>query len=175
MLEPSLTEPRAMPSKASSQYSPASSRAEQSLEYRPKPNRIEPDLSRAEPSWASSQAGPKRVAHWARVRPRAKWSRAPYQTQSQASPELILNKAERTSPAQQSVFPLQSAISIQNKKTQCSPASDTPVRNSWLNGIQTMFAPKTLIAPQIFLRVPLNQGRIQSSSKLQWNRSGRKL
>ena len=50
MLETSLTEPRAMPSKASSQYSPALSRAEQSLEYRPKPNRIEPDLSRAEPN-----------------------------------------------------------------------------------------------------------------------------
>ena len=49
-----------MPSKASKQYSPASSRAEQSLEYRPKPNRIEPDLSRAEPSWASSQASPNK-------------------------------------------------------------------------------------------------------------------
>ena len=30
--------------------SKASSQAEQSLEYRPKPNQIEPDLSRAEPS-----------------------------------------------------------------------------------------------------------------------------
>ena len=50
VLEPSLTEPRAMPSKASSQYSPASNRAEQSFQYRPKLNRIEPELSRAEPS-----------------------------------------------------------------------------------------------------------------------------
>ena len=73
-----------MPSKASSQYSPASNRAEQSFQYRPKLNRIEPDLSRAEPSrewslepsrvgyrvsqdtnwaepsWASSQAGPNK-------------------------------------------------------------------------------------------------------------------
>ena len=70
---PGLTEPRAMPSKASSKYSPASNRAEQSFEYRPKLNRIEPDLSLepsrvgyrasqdtnwAEPSWASTQAGP---------------------------------------------------------------------------------------------------------------------
>ena len=38
VLEPSLTEPRAMPSKASSQYSPAPNRAEQSFEYRPKLN-----------------------------------------------------------------------------------------------------------------------------------------
>ena len=49
MIEPSLTEPRAMLSKASSQYSPVSSGAEKSLEYRLKPNRIEPDLSLAEP------------------------------------------------------------------------------------------------------------------------------
>ena len=67
MLERSLTEPRAMPSKASSQYSPASSRAEQSLEYRPKPNRIEPDLSRAEPSreWCLE---PSRVGYRAKTR-----------------------------------------------------------------------------------------------------------
>ena len=54
----------------------------------------------------------------------------PFVRAESVKPELILNKAERTSPAQQNVFPLQNAISIQNKKTQCSPALDTPVRNT---------------------------------------------
>ena len=67
MLEPSLTEPRAMPSKASSHYSPGSSRAEKSLEYRPKPNRIEPDLSLAEPSRECSLE-PSQVGYQAKTR-----------------------------------------------------------------------------------------------------------
>ena len=67
MLELSLTEPRVMPSKVSSQYSPASSRAEQSLEYRPKPKRIEPDLRRAEPSQEWSLE-PSRVGYRAQTR-----------------------------------------------------------------------------------------------------------
>ena len=175
MLEPSLTEPRVIPSKASSQYSPASSRAEQSLEYRHKPNRIEPDLSRAEPNreWrldpsrvgyraktltepsrAELRAKPARirVARWAWVRPRAKWSLAPYETPSQASPELLLNKAEWIH-AQQNVFPFQSAISIRNRKLSVllrHAASGHYIGTGWFYGIQTMFAPKLIIAPPIF-------------------------
>ena len=74
--------------------------------------------------------------------------------------KLILNKAER-SPAQQSVFPFQNAISIRNKKTQCSPALDTPVWNTtsghiyagWLNGIHTTFAEKNFSLPHQFFFV----------------------
>ena len=125
MLKPSLTEPRAMPSKASSQYSPASSWAEQNLEYRPKRNRIKPDLSRAEPSreWslepsrvgyraktrtepsrADLRAKPARirVPHWAWVRPRAKRSRAP--TKLRAKPAQSWSWTKRSGAPHNKAF-----------------------------------------------------------------------
>ena len=142
--------------------------------------------TQTEPNWARSEPEPSLAE--LRAKPARKESLTERESGRQPS-EVEPHTKPRAKPAQswswtkpsglathnKAFFPLQSAISIQNKKNQCSPALDTPVRNSWLNGNQTMFAPKTLIAPPILLRVPLNQGRIQSSSKLQWNRSGRKL